>query len=275
LEEEEAVVTTAGDMDIGLEDDDDGTSAPEVNDSIEDDGTDEPVDWLQLRRQKLKEQESSLTQGLDIPVKEHTFLTGDEIVQILTALGAIDINVIMDDPDAPRMGGGITEGMIMCTSTSSYQIITLGEAIAHQLELRKLYELRDVGIASAPKNMRKAGISGTPSLRETWRVVDCGNFIVHIQDEVTRRSLRLDDLWSGKDPIWKLDWTNEDKVDEYVAKFPVPTEYEQLNASLDVSSSSGGANLYRYLATTRYSKLQRPAANTAHAKRKTKRSRRR
>ena len=36
---------------------------------------------------------------------------------------------------------------------------------------------------------------------------------MHIQDAETRARYRLEDLWSGKDPIWNVNTENEEEVD--------------------------------------------------------------
>ena len=60
---------------------------------------------------------------------------------------------------------------------------------------------------------------------ESWRIVDCGNYIVHILDEATRWDLNLEDLWSGADPLWTLNVFDDDEVEDYCQRNPVPSSY--------------------------------------------------
>ena len=81
----------------------------------------------------------------------------------------------------------------------------------------------------------KADEGGGNQEREPWRVVDCSNYIVHVLDKRTRKHLKLEDLWSGKDPLWRLDLKNDEAVEEYIRTHPVPDGYGTV--ALDWDSS--------------------------------------
>ena len=69
----------------------------------------------------------------------------------------------------------------------------------------------------------KLGAEGTSS--SDWNVIDCQNYVVHILLEETRQHLNLEALWSGEDELLKLRLNDEDTVDDYVAKNPVPDKF--------------------------------------------------
>jgi Ribosomal silencing factor during starvation len=60
---------------------------------------------------------------------------------------------------------------------------------------------------------------------ENWFVVDCRNYVVHIQDAKTRKAVNLEGLWSGKDGLHKVSMYDDDAVEDYVAANPVPHDY--------------------------------------------------
>ena len=60
---------------------------------------------------------------------------------------------------------------------------------------------------------------------DDWNVIDCQNYVVHILLEETRQHLNLEALWSGEDELLKLRLNDEDTVDDYVAKNPVPDKF--------------------------------------------------
>lgn len=57
-------------------------------------------------------------------------------------------------------------------------------------------------------------------MQSTWHVVDCGSYIVHILDVHTRNYLKLEDLWSEKDPLRQLEYWNDDAVEDYCERHP-------------------------------------------------------
>lgn len=194
----------------------------------DDDG---PVDWMQTRRAALMGAADS--PGGVVTVRHHQLMTVDEIRTLLEEYGGHDVVVLPDDLNRPRMGGA--EGMVVCSSSDihgptafhsmgggggSHLVTTLTRALIEHLKARRLDE---VGVLGA--QMRPPARASTS--RDDWHVVDCGNFIVHILGPPTRRALQLERLWSGKDPLWRLDLADEDAVEDYCARHPVPAEYGQ------------------------------------------------
>lgn len=207
------------------------------------------TDWLRNRRAMLGD-DSPQSSSSPVPVTRHALLQADEIQLLLEAHGGQDIVVVHDDPEAPRMGGA--EGMIFCTAgggqndaasslvqNSPYLISTLSRVLIDHMKDRKLHEL---GVApSANQNTtNRAAVSsqslygsGFNSPSESWRIVDCGNYIVHILDEATRWDLNLEDLWSGADPLWTLNVFDDDEVEEYCERNPVPSSYNGTGSNAD------------------------------------------
>jgi hypothetical protein len=107
------------------------------------------------------------------------------------------------------------------------------------------------------------GTAHTPrSMQSTWHVVDCGSYIVHILDAHTRNYLKLEQLWSGKDPLWQLEYWKDEAVDEYCEKHPVPTYYNGGNGTPVATDSSFGSywdpSMVRRLERNQYSSLSSP-----------------
>lgn len=169
-------------------------------------------DWLATRRAALgkRAQESARA----IPVREHELVTQQELVSLLEYHEAMNVKVIMDNPKSPRMGGA--EGIIVSEATSLFHVQSITRALVDHLKERKLHQAGVLG----------AQMGSNRSLHASnWNVIDCHNYLVHILDPPTRKALQLEKLWSGKDPLWKLDIANEDEVDRYVEQNPVPTSH--------------------------------------------------
>ncbi len=178
----------------------------------------EAPDWLATRRTALgKRMEDS---ARAIPVREHELITQQEFVSFLEYHEGIDVQVLLDNPISPRMGGA--EGMIICEASSLFHIQSITRALIDHLKERKLHE---VGVLGAQMGSNRSLHSSN------WNVVDCDNYLVHILDAPTRRAVQLEKLWSGKDPLWKLNIGNEDDVDRYVEQNPVPATYGQTDQS--------------------------------------------
>jgi ribosomal silencing factor RsfS len=189
------------------------------------------VDWLKTRRTMLtaqkmmKPDDASLMKkalvDVEIPVIEHTLFTQQELVRCLEAVGGQDVEVVMDaaakSDGRPRFGHGVL-GIILVTGTNYIQMQHIADHLVRQLRRRKLEEVNVLGAESGPD-----GNLNDPN--ENWYVVDCGNFIVHIQDAVTREAVNLSALWSGKDPLRKVNASDEEAVDDYVARYPAPAAY--------------------------------------------------
>lgn len=187
------------------------------------------VDWLKTRRavlagqqiglRMMKPQESASAKHAmvdEILVKEHMLLSRKEIAMCLEAMGGQDIQVVLDDPAASRMGG--PKGIILVTGTNHVQLRTLADTLVRQLRRRNLQQ---VGVLGA--ELGADGNADDPN--ENWFVVDCRNYIVHIQDAKTRDAVNLEGLWSGKDGLHKVDSNDDDAIENYVAANPVPDDY--------------------------------------------------
>ena len=196
----------------------------------EDTFTETSVDWLKTRRKVLgseeqgesgvglmspKEAASRKQDMSDIPIKEHMLLSKDEIATCLETLGGTDISVILDNPKKRRMGGAI--GLIIVTAYSNTQIRMLADTLVRQLRRRKLHEVGVVGAQLGPE--------GADDPDENWYVVDCRNYVVHIQGERIRKAIDLEGLWSGRDGLFNVNQLDEDEVDDWVAANPVPDDY--------------------------------------------------
>ncbi len=200
------------------------------------------TDWMRNRRAMLGDDETGESSSSPVPIARHELLQAEEIQLLLEAHGGQDVVVVHDDPEAPRMGGA--EGMIFCTAggsqkdsansliqNSPYLISTLSRVLIDHMKDRKLHEL---GVApSANQNTTNRAAVSSPSLygsglhspSESWRIVDCGNYVVHILDDATRWDLNLEDLWSGADPLWTLNVFDDDEVEDYCQRNPVPSSY--------------------------------------------------
>jgi ribosomal silencing factor RsfS len=170
-----------------------------------------PVDWLQTRRQQLASLDAP--KETHIPVLEHTLLTKDEVIASLEYFGARDIVVIVDSPALKRMGGPM--GLILATIDNATQRWRAAETLCRHLKARKLEERDVVGAELGPEG----------SAEDSWVVVDARNYVIHLQEEQTRRALNLEKLWSGHDGLYDLDLNDEDAVDRYVEENPVPDAY--------------------------------------------------
>ena len=183
----------------------------------------EQVDWLQTRRRKQWDGVEMTTPNLgttkkqqasDVAVLKHTLLTRDEINMCMTAMGGKDITFLPNTPDR-RMGAAT--GMILVTASTPSHIFMLADTLVRQLKRRKL---ADVGVVGA-----LFGAEGSDDKLDTWRVVDCSNYIVHVLDASTRKHLNLEALWTGRDASLRVNFNDEEAVDDYVAANPVPEGY--------------------------------------------------
>lgn len=244
------------------------------------------TDWLRNRRAVLGQDDeqnlsSSSSSKTVVPILHHTPLNADEIELLLEAHGGEDIVVVDDDPEAPRMGGA--DGMIFCTGGGSsggkknnpqkntyingspYLISTLSRVLIDHMKARKLHE---IGIApSAKQNTTNRASTPAPSIYgggstspfESWRIVNCGKYIVHILDEATRWDLNLEDLWSGADPLWTLNVFDDDQIEEYCQKHPVPESFNGTGSRRDGSQlyGAGGEDNEGFMDGAAMKKLER------------------
>ena len=231
------------------------------------DDEDGVVDWT-VNRHRAMQDEHSPTHMLPpsqaqshkdsvvddmIPIKPYTLLSKDEIAKCMTSLGGSDVTVILDNPLDRRMGG--VHGLILVTGTTSAQLRMLATALVRQLRLRTLEERHVVGA--------QLGFEGDAA--QQWLVVDCRNYVVHIQDEVTRRAVDLESLWSGQDGLHRVNVLDENAIDDYVASHPVPREYSS-GIAVDMDP-------WMRLQKNRFTAPHRPVIPTKQ-KRKIKRKRR-
>jgi len=125
------------------------------------------------------------------------------------AAGGSDINVIADGPQK-RMGGA--DGMVFVTGASTHQVDVMTRTLVRQLKKRDLGQVGVVGAMLGAEGNEKDG----------WRVVDCNNYIVHIQTSDMRRKLAIESMWTGKDRLLSVNFQDEEDVEDYVAANPTP-----------------------------------------------------
>jgi len=236
----------------------------------------EEVDWLRTRRAALGEQQRDGTTldgkgtendaeaalpsrgrpqslyegGASPPLRSvaqhrlHTLLSRVEIETCLRYFGGTDIVVAVDDADDRRMGGA--DGMVFATGPTHLQRRRMAEELVRHLRLRKLQECGVVGAQTGPEG---SSASRDHEYRDqTWYVVDCGNYVVHVLESETRKHLQLERLWSGRDDLRSVNLLDDDAVDGYVLANPVPDGYEDAQAFSAASSGSygfsGGGNSF-------------------------------
>lgn len=167
--------------------------------------------WLKTRQRASLQQHPSAT----IEVKRNTLLTSTEIINCLNALGAVDIKLIQTKYTRENLQ---IDGMIIATGHNTSHLRTLSGAIVKALKQRKL---------------AKRGVPGAKYGAEDgddWIAIDAQNYIIHVMDELARKSTNLEGLWDDKnvDEIRSIDLLDEDKVEDYVGKNPIPGEYNTL-----------------------------------------------
>jgi ribosomal silencing factor RsfS len=219
----------------------------------EDDSGD-TIDWLQARRSRLEggpkrpshmltpeEAETFRHENSHIPVILHTLFTTSEISASLSAQGGTDIKVIdISDYD---YGLGCDYLMIVSGRNSSH-IRVLADSVVRNLKERKLHERGVIGamkgaeggediFSNKPSRNRASRIGQNLSAKvnDDWMVVDCANIHVHLLEPDTRKIINIEGLWDLSDPnsegskLRRINCSNEDAIDQYVAENPVPEEY--------------------------------------------------
>jgi hypothetical protein len=107
------------------------------------------------------------------------------------------------------------------------------------LRWRKLHAMDVVGAQLGVEGNEQQANSNS-----NWLVVDCRNYVVHIQDEATRNDVNLQALWTGEYPLFRLNRGDENAVEDYVAAHPVPDTYTVHGGySPRISSSSSSTTL--------------------------------
>ena len=206
-------------------------------------------DWLSTRRQKLSQPTAMdmLTPAdarkrrreTDIPVIKYTLLSSEEIMQSLANGGGQDIKLIKPEKAMKSYLG--CDGLIVCTATSHSHTKVLTDTIVQNLRKRGLAERGVIGAkfgseggedpTMSARARRKRRIGHGHKSDDGWMCVDCRNYIVHVQDELTRRTIDLEGLWSPgseqRKALMSLEADDEDAIDDYVAENPVPDEYTQ------------------------------------------------
>ena len=220
-------------------------------------------DWLKTRRQKLQrlqtgemmtpsQSTSHIQKQGEIPIIPYTLLSSDEIMTCLKNLGGNTVQLIVPERHLKQYLGW--EGMILATATSYSHIRVLADTIVRALRERKLSERGVIGAQFGAEGgedptmsaRKKSKLGRGSKIDDGWMAVDCRNYIVHIQDDITRKSVDLEGLWSpgskqGKE-LRQLDCKDDDAVDDYVAENPVPSEYSE---TLIVSTDFWGDGKYR------------------------------
>jgi ribosomal silencing factor RsfS len=238
----------------------------EVRDFIDETSTSdqksEVPDWLSTRRAKL-----SRTSAIDmmtpddarkkqrdseIPVIKHTLLSSQEIISCLVNGGAQDVKLIT--PEKEMRSYLAWKGLIIATGTSYSHIRILTDTIVHNLRKRGLAECGVIGakygseggedLTTSRHARRRRNIIGRgKSTDDGWISVDCRNYIVHVQDEITRKSVDLEGLWKpGSEQakiLRSIDSRNEDAIDDFVASNPVPEGYME---SMKIQGDFWGAD---------------------------------
>ena len=207
-------------------------------------------DWLAARRSRLGQgdakpvgmlspADADAARQLDseISVVEYTLLSSAELSTSLSALGAEDIVVIHP---GDRYGGSVSleaDGLIVATGRSASHLRVLAESVVRNLRARGLQRRGVIGamlgpeggedIGTSRRNRRKSGGLAGKSVDDGWMIVDCGNYVVHLQDEATRRDIKLESLWQGEEgrKLRSVNMADDDSVDDYVAANPVPDKY--------------------------------------------------
>jgi ribosomal silencing factor RsfS len=220
-------------------------------------------DWLSTRRARLSRTSaiSMMTpddlrkkqrETDDIPVIKHTLLSSEEIITCLVKGGAQDVKLVTPEKDFQSYLGW--EGLIIATASSYSHIRILTDSLVYNLRKRGLAECGVVGakygseggedLTMSNRARRKRNIGRGKKTDDGWISVDCRNYIVHVQDELTRKSVDLEGLWKpGSEQaklLRKIDSRDEDALDDFVASNPVPEEYiESMKMQSDVWGQDG------------------------------------
>jgi ribosome-associated protein len=211
-------------------------------------------DWTVARQKRLGRPSAMLTprdarvaRQLDgeIPIKFHTLLTCEEITNCLTSLGGWDVTVLPIPLDA-NMGKAI----IVATGTSGTHLRTMADALVKSLRARKLHKMGVIGADS--------GAEGYDC--DDWMAVDCRNYTVHLQCEITRKHIALDRHWSPAEVSKRrrnpIKFEDDDAADDFVNDNPIPDEYARhlLNTDASGTMSSEEAAAVNYLNTKKLQK---------------------
>lgn len=203
-------------------------------------------DWLSTRRRKqilVGEYDESISRSGDISVIPNTLLSSKEIIACLEGLGGQDVKLIRPF-DKSSLG---CDGLIVATGTTLQHIKLMADTIVRHLRARDLKNVvgAKYGVEGGQQEYHSGGkkfrkqqlLSKRARMLDTWLCVNCQNYVVHIQDELTRNAIHLEGLWSGPEgeALRAIDLTDDDAVDNYVAQNPVPEEYAQQLADASIT----------------------------------------
>ena len=207
----------------------------------------EGTDWLSTRKEGRNrrprvthmvtpnEATAAAQQLTEIPIRIGRLLTSDEIISCLTQLGGINVQLITPKKNLKEYLGW--KGLILCTGTSPSHIRILSQTIVSHLQKRNLAKYGVIGAmygregGEKKRRIKKNRIGRSDAISSNgddgWVTVDCRNYILHVQDEVTRKAIDLEGLWSGEagEVLRRVDCADEEIVDDYVAENPIPEEY--------------------------------------------------
>ena len=184
------------------------------------------------------------------PMKGMVFCTGSNpfhITQLATALydyindkrAQLQSDIELDNDDDEY-------GDLFSTQYGDFAVDA--DATTESQQHEQQWQQKQDGDKKARRVRRKTPSIFSSNKEETWRVLDCHDYIVHIQDDASRRRYQLEALWSGKDPLWKLNTDDDNAVDDYVAKHPAVMDGDETAEYL--SSLVDEVELKSYHATT-------------------------
>jgi len=224
---------------------------------------DNTIDWLQARRSRLgdtSEENKQIPTHLmtpdqaekfshrnsQIPIKLYTLFTTSELSTSLIAQGGTNVRIINTADCDPVRGVGIgCNFILLVTGRSALHIRVMADSIVRNMKERKLHERGVTGaiqgaeggrdIFSNKRSLNRArrntAVNTSRKIDDDWFVVDCNNIHVHLMEATTRKCLNIESLWDLSDPnsegskLRRVDCTNEEDIDIYVAENPVPDEY--------------------------------------------------
>jgi len=217
-------------------------------------------EWLRARRTKLGIAKPMKGNRGDkvLPIIANTLLSAKEIMSCLQGLHAKDIKLMQEPSLKERMK--CSGGIIIATGTTFGHLRLMADTIVRNLRQRKLdksdvvgathgYEGGDSNAKSKRKRRKRreqkelrTNSGGSKRIQDGWLLIDCRNYIIHLQDEMTRRTIDLEGLWSSdNNELKKLNAGDEDAVDQYIASNPIPDEYLQQHfSSLDDDDDESG-----------------------------------
>ena len=182
-------------------------------------------------------------------------------------------NVVFIQPSQKRQSYLGWKGLIIATASSYSHIRLLTDQIVYNLRKRGLAERGVVGAKYGAEGgedstmskyaRKKRSLGRGKKMDDGWMSVDCRNYIVHVQDSVTRSSIDLEGLWSPNSSeakrLLEVNPLDDDSVDDYVAENPIPDEYIEsmkVTGSFWTGDSRGG-----YARNKKASNRYTPASN--------------